>query len=444
MGKYFGTDGFRGIVNDKLRSREAYRIGRFIGQYPKGKKNKILIARDTRISGPLLESALISGLCTSGADVTVLGVSPTPSISYIIKKFGFDFGIMISASHNPYYDNGIKLFGSDGIKLDETIEQEIEQYIDSIFDTLPFKINDEIVRVIIDKSFKKAYTDFLISLAENNINKYKLLVDCSNGASYKIVKEVYKSLKIDATFISDKPNGININEKCGSTHLDNLISLMKNSSYDLGIAFDGDADRIMCVNAHGDIIDGDGIIYLLAKHLKSQNKLNGNTVVLTIMSNLGTKNALEANGIKYLETDVGDRNVQKVLLENNLSIGGEQSGHIINFNELPTGDAILTSIKVLNALCNTNSSLDEAFAGWKALPQLNKNVVVINKEAVISNAGLKKLINVEEKKINKCGRILVRPSGTEPFVRVMCESPSLEKCNEVCDTIINYINSLGF
>lgn len=442
MGKYFGTDGVRGLANQELTTRIAYRIGRFIGQYPNGKKNRIIIARDTRLSGEMLLASLVSGITASGSDVYDEGVSTTPSISYLVKERQFDYGIMISASHNPFYDNGIKIFSSEGEKLSNDIELLIEDYIDRIQDDLPVDSN-RIGRWFHGKDLLNDYQRFLMSKITEDLSSLRILVDGANGSASKVVPDLFSKIGLNAEYIHIVPNGRNINEQCGSTHLTSLMETIQRKEYDIGLAFDGDADRLMIVSPDGSLVDGDAIIYLCACYLKDKGLLKDNKVVITVMSNLGLKKALDAKGIQYEITTVGDKYVQAKMKELHLSLGGEQSGHIIFLDDLNTGDGILTAIKVMCIMKNTEKSLKELLEGLTIYPQKLRNVVVRNKEYVLQHAGLKKLIEDLEKNVLKGnGRILLRASGTESLVRVMCEAETNEICERICNELVSYIEDL--
>lgn len=441
MGKYFGTDGVRGIANEKLNANLAYRIGRYIG-YNANKKIKILVARDTRLSGHFIADSLCSGIVCSGADVCNIGVSTTPSVSYIVKKFDFDFGVMISASHNPYYDNGIKIFNSVGEKLNNEIELEIEKYIDAQEEYLPFAKNEFIGKYLSGEQYLNDYIEFLKSKATNINKNIRILIDCANGSASFIAPTLIKELNINAEIINNHPNGININDRCGSTHISNLSSIVKNKHFDIAFAFDGDADRCLAMDKNGVVVDGDGIMYLNALSLKKENKLNNNTVVLTVMSNIGLKKAFERENINIREVGVGDKYVQAEMKKNNYSLGGEQSGHIIFLDDMNTGDGVLTMIKILNVISKENKNIDELIKDLKIYPQELKNIIVQNKDAILSHEGFKNRIKELEKELDGNGRILVRPSGTEPLIRVMCEAKTIELCSYICDELINYISEL--
>lgn len=441
--KYFGTDGARGLANQTLTATMAYMMGRYIGQYPNGKKNKILIARDTRISGEMLLNALVSGILASGSDVYDEGISTTPSISYLVRENNFNFGIMISASHNPYYDNGIKFFNNEGEKISADIEEKMEAYLDSKRDSLPFAINEKIGRIYRGNDLVEQYINFLVDKADN-IKGLKVLADLSNGSASYVAPTLFERLGLNVTYLNDKPNGTNINDRCGSTHLDHLVSEIQKDHYDLGIAFDGDADRFLAVSPSGKTIDGDAIMYINAVYLKSKQLLNDDTLVVTTMSNIGLSKACKRKGIKLLTTDVGDKYVQAELKKNNLSLGGEQSGHIIFLKDLNTGDGLLTAIKLMNIMFDENKSIDELLEGFVSFPQVLKNITVVNKQAILSHNGLKEYINELSEELKDNGRILVRPSGTESLVRVMCEATSDELCLDIVNKIIAYIESINY
>lgn len=442
MGKYFGTDGARGVAGKQITGALAYRIGRFIGQSSNGRKNKILIARDTRISGQLLADAVGVGIVSSGSDVYNIGVSTTPSVSYIVRKHGFDYGVMISASHNPYYDNGIKVFNAQGEKLEAEIEDLIEGYIDSPVDNLPLMTNDQMGRYMPCDELLDEYVEFLVSKANPKVKNLKVFIDCSNGSSSAIAPKVLEKLGVNFKVVANAPDGLNINDHCGSTHIENDSEIVKEGKFDIGFAFDGDADRCLALSDEGHVIDGDQLIYLNALNLRKNGKLSGNTVVITVMSNLGLKKALTNEGIEYHETTVGDKYVQMDMKENKLSIGGEQSGHIIFLDDLNTGDGVLTMIHTLNVIAEEGKNIKELISKLKIYPQSLKNVTVTNKEAVLSNAGFKAKVKELEDSLKGNGRILARPSGTEPKIRVMCEAPTQEECEYITSTLAKYVEEI--
>jgi phosphoglucosamine mutase len=445
MSKYFGTDGIRGQANKELTATIAYRIGRFIGQYKRGEKpNEILIARDTRISGPLLLNGLVAGILSSGGNVTDLGVSTTPSVSYLTRTEGYDYGIMISASHNPYYDNGIKLFNRNGEKIEAEIEELLDKYIDSPEDYLPLAVNDEIGVYTTRPELRKKYIDKILDGTKitKNIN---LLIDTANGASSEIAHEVFSKLPVTYTIINDKPIGININARCGSTDLHALIEEIKKhkGEYQLGVAFDGDADRVLLVNKDGKELDGDYIIYALSRALQKLGKLRNNTVVVTVMSNLGLLQALDRLGINHVTVGVGDKYIQAKIKEEHYSLGGEQSGHIILGDYLNTGDGLITITHLLSLIEEAGFTLDNILDGFYKLPQKLVNVVVTNKEAVLKDHGLNELVKEVSDELEGKGRVLVRASGTEPKIRLMIEADSEETIDKYLPRLKEYVESIA-
>lgn len=442
---YFGTDGVRGIANRILTSSLAYRIGRFIGQYPLGKPNNIIIGRDTRLSGDMLLAALISGITSSGGSVCDLGITTTPSISFLVENNNFDYGIMISASHNPYFDNGIKLFSKNGEKLDHEIELLIEEYIDSHRDYLPLADNNLIGRVFRNEFFQNEYLDYIASRISIDVSSFNVCFDLANGSSSVVAKRLFDDrLNLKGTYINYEFNGLNINDKCGSTHPEKLMKKVKEEKFDFGFAFDGDADRVMMVSSKGELIDGDALMYVIAKTLKKHNKLNDNKVVITVMSNLGLKKSLKEAGIDYLEVSVGDKNVQKALKDYHLSFGGEQSGHLIFNSDLNTGDGLLSAVHVMEVIKDENKTIEELLKDYKVYPQYLENVGVSNKDALMKNEGLINFIKEKEISLNDEGRILVRPSGTEQLIRVMVEAKDLSTCKSIVKDIADYIKDIAY
>jgi phosphoglucosamine mutase len=439
--KYFGTDGVRGVANETLTAAMAYRIGRYLGQYPAGKKNKVLLCRDTRLSGEMLKSALLAGLLSSGAEVYDEGVSTTPSISYLVVKKHFDFGVMISASHNPFYDNGIKVFNHLGEKLENEIENKIEEYMDRPQDDLPCPSKEDVGHLYDGDSLKQDYIHWLSKKATSDYSSLKVLVDCANGSASYVAPFLYQKIGLNATFINASPNGININAGCGSTHMEALSAAFHKGHYDLAFAFDGDSDRFMALAPDGRLIDGDAMIYLNALSLKKAGKLHSNTVVITVMSNFGLRKVLEDKGIGYDTVAVGDKNVQARLKEKDLSIGGEQSGHVIFLEDLNTGDGLLSSIKLLNLFVKEKAIFKE-LGDFVVYPQVLKNVNFASRdilEKTASSASLKAEIASEEKALGNHGRILVRPSGTEPLLRVMAEADTQKRCQDIVDHLVHFI-----
>ena len=453
--KYFGTDGFRGEANKTLTSMQAYKVGRFLGWYfssalsgcnRSGFKPKIVIGKDTRLSSYMLEYSIVAGITASGADAYMLHVTTTPSVSYVTARDEFDCGIMITASHNPFYDNGIKVINRFGEKLDDNITALIEAYIDGDLQALGITDNDlplaqkeKIGRIIDYVSGRNRYVGYLISLASNSYKHLKIGLDCANGASWMIAKSVFGALGAQIYTIGDEPDGTNVNLNCGSTHIEALCKLVKENHLDLGFAFDGDADRCLAIDQNGNLIDGDAILYILGKRLKSRGNLNKNTIVATVMSNSGFVNSLNEIGISCEQTTVGDRFVYECMQNNNYSLGGEQSGHIIIKKYATTGDGLLTAIMLCEEVCDSKLSLAELAAPVKTYPQYMTNIRVNDKPAVLKDENVLKAVGVVEKLINGKGRVLIRESGTEPVIRVMTECESFEKCKEYCEKIANTI-----
>lgn len=445
--KYFGTDGFRGKANEGLDVNHAFKIGRFLGHYFRknsDERAKIVIGKDTRRSSYMFESALSAGITASGGDAYQLHVTTTPSVSYIVRTEDFDCGVMISASHNPYYDNGIKLINSDGYKMEESFLEELEAYIDGPDNAIPLAKDVEIGRTVDYILGRNRYIAYLSTLVKKSFKGYRVLLDTANGSAFSIAKNVYDILGADVTVINDKPDGYNINLDAGSTHIDKLAEKMKEGQYDVGFAFDGDADRCLCVDEHGNVVDGDGIIYSLGKLYKETGMLLDDTVVVTVMSNLGLFKALEREGIKAVITDVGDKYVSEEIQKNGYSIGGEQSGHIIVSKFANTGDGVLTSLKVLEAMIETKSPLSLLTKGFTVFPQLLKNVVVKDKHTVLDDEDIKAEIDQVTKDLGDSGRILVRPSGTEPKIRVMVEAETDELCEKHVGRVVQLIESKGY
>ena len=457
--KYFGTDGFRGEANLTLTSMQAYKVGRFLGWYyssplsgcaKAGYRPRIVIGKDTRRSSYMLEYSIVAGITASGADAYMLHVTTTPSVSYVTRQEEFDCGIMITASHNPYYDNGIKVINRYGEKLDDKVTALIEAYIDGNLsaigvsgDDLPLACREKIGCIVDYSSGRNRYVGYLISLASHSYKNLKIGLDCANGASWMIAKSVFGALGAQTVVIGADPNGLNVNENCGSTHIENLCRLVKEQHLDVGFAFDGDADRCIAVDGNGNVVDGDKMLYILGKRLKSRGMLNGNTVVATIMSNSGFISSLEEAGIKCAQTNVGDRFVYECMQEKDFCLGGEQSGHIILKKYATTGDGILTAIMVTEEICDSKLTLSELAAPVVLYPQYTQNVRVKDKEAVLSDSEvLKKLAEVETLIAGK-GRALLRKSGTEPVIRIMIESESEEKCTEYASLIADKIEDRG-
>ena len=444
MGKYFGTDGFRGEANKNLNIRHALCIGEFLGYYFKKNfnNNKFVIGRDTRLSGNMFEEALASGINSAGGDVYLLGVTTTPSVAYLAKTEGFSCGIMISASHNPYYDNGIKLINSNGEKMEEDIILKIEDYIDSKIE-IEYATRNEIGKTYNASDLVSKYEKHLISLGAN-LNGLKIGLDLANGSATRSALNVFKALGANPVIINSNPDGLNINTNCGSTHIEGLAELVKKEKLDCGFAYDGDADRCLLVDNNGNILSGDHIMYIYAKYLKSKNELNNNTVVTTVMSNFGLYKALDDNNIKYAKTKVGDKYVYEYMKENDCVIGGEQSGHIIFIKNASTGDGILTSLKILEVMVKEKKNLNELTAGLDIYPQVLINVRVTNKKEAQDDIDVKASIAKVEKELGDSGRILVRESGTEPLIRVMVEAKSQDLCNKLAGDVVAVIKSKGY
>ncbi|WP_276932961.1 phosphoglucosamine mutase [Dubosiella newyorkensis] len=444
MGKYFGTDGVRGKANEDLTLDMAIRIGQYLGwYYGKNRPAKILVGKDTRLSGDMFEAGLAAGATSTGADVYLLGVCPTPAVSYLVNKDRFDCGIMVSASHNPYYDNGIKVFDHNGQKMDEEVLLEIEKYIDHEIE-LPLATGDHIGEYFDWSDGLEIYMSWLKSIVPVDLNGMKIAVDLANGSATSTAVETLSSLGATVEAIANSPNGLNINLKCGSTHPEELVRVMKENDYDIGLAFDGDVDRLIAVNSDGDLINGDYVLYICSKYLKEINHLNKNMVVTTVMANLGLYKALDANKIDYIQTAVGDKYVFEEMQKNDYYLGGEQSGHIIFYENAVTGDGLLTALKLLEVMKKTGKSLQELSEGLFIYPQLLKNVEVKDKNEVLNDPGLKELIASINKKLDSDGRILVRPSGTEPLIRVMVEAKTDELCKNYVDEVVTYIQERGF
>lgn len=444
MGKYFGTDGVRGKANEDLTLDMAIRIGQYLGwYYSQEKPAKILIGKDTRLSGDMFELALAAGATSTGANVYLLGVCPTPAISYLVNKDRFDCGIMVSASHNPYYDNGIKIFDHKGQKMDEEILLEIEQYIDGEVE-LDLATGDKIGEYFDWADGLEIYMSWLKSIVPVDLNGMKIAVDLANGSATSTAVETLSSLGATVEAISNSPNGLNINLKCGSTHPEALVRVMKENEFDIGLAFDGDADRLIAVNSDGELVNGDYILYILGNHLKRVNRLNKNMVVTTVMANLGLYKALDSSKIDYIQTDVGDKYVFEEMQKNDYFLGGEQSGHIIFYEDAVTGDGLLTALKLLETMKETNKTVQELSKGLFIYPQLLENVKVQDKKKALNDLGLKEVIDQVNEELDGDGRILVRPSGTEPLIRVMVEAKTDALCKEYVDRVVAYIKERNF
>ncbi len=438
MVKYFGTDGVRGIANSELSPELAFKLGRYGGYILTKEKEhpKVLVGRDTRISGYMLEGALVSGLLSIGVEVMRLGVISTPGVAYLTKAMDADAGVMISASHNPVADNGIKFFGSDGYKLTDEEEHEIEGLLDKEVDDLPRPIGPNLGTVTDYFEGGQKYLQFLKqTIQEDDFNGLTIALDCANGSTSSLAPHLFADLEADIVTIGAAPNGTNINDGVGSTHPEGLSDFVKEKGADIGLAFDGDGDRLIAVDEEGNIIDGDQIMFICAKYLKSQGQLNKNTLVTTVMSNIGLYKALEAENIESKQTAVGDRYVMEEMRSGGYSLGGEQSGHIIFLDHITTGDGMLTALQIVSIMKATGKKLSE-LASMKTFPQKLVNVQVKDKYHVTENDQVARVIKDVEEEMSGQGRILVRPSGTEPLVRIMAEAPNEEDCARYVDKIV--------
>ena len=443
MGKYFGTDGFRGEANKDLTVDHAFKIGRYLGwYYGKDHKAKVVIGKDTRRSSYMFEAALCAGLTASGADAYLLHVTSTPSVSYIARADDFDCGVMISASHNPYHDTGIKLINGDGEKMEESLLEGIEAYLDSD-ETLPYAQRDGIGRTVDYSAGRNRYIGYLISLATRSYKNFKIGLDCANGSTWQMAKSVFDALGADTYVIANRPDGLNINVDCGSTHIGQLQKFVVENGLDVGFAFDGDADRCLAVDEKGNVINGDHIMYVCAKFMQEKNRLDGSKVVTTIMSNMGLYKALDQLGIGYEKTAVGDKYVAENMRQNGHIIGGEQSGHIIFGRYATTGDGLLTAIKVMECITESKQPLSVLAAGMTMYPQKLKNVVVTDKDETLNCEEVKAAVKKVEADLGDEGRVVLRKSGTEPLLRVMVEATSDALCEQKVDEIIAAMQAAG-
>lgn len=448
MGKYFGTDGFRGEANKNLTADHAYKIGRYLGWYYQHKEDnercRVVIGKDTRRSSYMFEYALVAGLTASGADVYLLHVTTTPSVSYVTRTESFDCGIMISASHNPYYDNGIKLLNSNGEKMDEETILKIEDYLDGKCEEVPYAEKENIGCTVDHSAGRNRYIGYLISLATRSYKDKKVGLDCANGSSWMIAKSVFDALGAKTYVINNQPDGVNINTNCGSTHIEGLQKFVVENGLDVGFAFDGDADRCLCVDENGNLVDGDAIMYIYGCYLKERGKLFGNKVVTTVMSNFGLYKAFDAVGIDYEKTAVGDKYVYENMVQNGYRLGGEQSGHIIFKKYATTGDGILTAIKMMEVMLEKKKTLSELASPFKVYPQVLKNIRVTDKREAQDDSDVQAAVKEVADALGTDGRILVRESGTEPVVRVMVEAGDLETCQKYVDKVIDVIVKKGY
>jgi len=447
MGKYFGTDGFRGEANVDLTVNHAFEIGRFIGWYygkDKEEKCKIVIGKDTRRSSYMFEYALCAGITSTGADAYLLHVTTTPSVAYVAKTEDFDCGIMISASHNPYYDNGIKLINSNGEKMDEETILKVEDYLDGKSGEIPNAKREKIGCTVDYSAGRNRYVGYLISLATRSYKDIKVGLDCANGSAWMIAKNVFDALGAKTYVINAEPDGTNINTNCGSTHIEGLQKYVKENGLDIGFAFDGDADRCLVVDENGNVVDGDLILYIYGCYMKKRGELANNTVVTTVMSNLGLYKAFDAEGIQYEKTSVGDKYVYENMVKNGHKIGGEQSGHIIFSKYATTGDGILTAIKMMEVMIESKKPMSKLAEPVKIYPQLLKNIRVTDKKEAQADEDVQKAVKEVGEKLGENGRILVRESGTEPVVRVMVEAETEELCEEYVDFVLDVIKKKGY
>ena len=445
MGKYFGTDGFRGEANVDLTVEHAFEVGRFIGWYfGKEHKCKVIIGKDTRRSSYMFEYALVAGLTASGADAYLLHVTTTPSVSYVVRTEDFDCGIMISASHNPFYDNGIKLINDKGEKMQEYVIDEIEKYLDEDKKNVPYATKENIGCTVDYAAGRNRYLGYLMSLALCSFRNMRVGLDCANGSAWMIAKNVFDALGAKTYVINNEPDGTNINTNCGSTHIQGLQALVKEKHLDVGFAFDGDADRCLCVDENGDVVDGDAILYICGKYLKNKGELADNTVVTTVMSNFGLYKAFDAAGISYEKTAVGDKYVYECMSENGYRLGGEQSGHIIFSKYATTGDGIITALKMMEVMIAKKMTLSQLAASLQIYPQVLKNIRVYDKTAAQDDTDVKAAVDKVAESLGNDGRILVRESGTEPVVRVMVEAGTHEECEKYVDDVIAVIKEKGY
>lgn len=447
MGKYFGTDGFRGEANVTLTVEDAYKVGRFLGWYygqkTKADRCRVVIGKDTRRSSYMFEYSLVSGLTASGADVYLLHVTTTPSVSYVVRTEEFDCGIMISASHNPYYDNGIKVINGRGEKLEEETIEKIESYLDGEMGEIPFAKRDAIGRTVDYAAGRNRYIGYLISLATRSFKNMRVGLDCANGSASAIAKNVFDALGAETHVINNTPDGLNINTNCGSTHIEGLQKYVVENHLDVGFAYDGDADRCLAVDSEGKLVDGDKILYVCGKYMKEQGMLVNNTVVTTVMSNFGLYKAFDREGISYEKTAVGDKYVYENMAATGNCLGGEQSGHIIFSKHATTGDGILTSLKVMEVILEKKQTLAKLASEYEVYPQVLKNVKVKDKKAAQDDEKVQAEVAKVTESLGSNGRILLRQSGTEPVVRVMVEASDLETCEKYVDQVIKVMEEQG-
>ena len=451
MGKYFGTDGFRGRANDNLTAMHAFEVGRFLGwYYGRTHKARIVLGKDTRRSSYMLEYAISAGIAASGGDIYLLHVTTTPSVSYVTRTDGFDCGVMISASHNPFYDNGIKLVNRDGEKMDDATNSLIEDYLDGhlqldgqTWTDLPLATDERTGAVIDYASGRNRYIGYLISLSLYSFKDIKVGLDCANGSAWSIAPAVFRALGADVYVINDKPDGLNINADAGSTKIDGLLRFVRENHLDVGFAFDGDADRCLAVDEHGELVNGDKILYIYGTYMKERGKLVNNTIVTTVMSNFGLYKALDQAGIGYVKTDVGDKYIYEHMVTHGDRIGGEQSGHIIFSKYARSGDGILTALKIMEVMLAKKLPLSRLAEPVTIYPQLTMNVRVADKPAVRADDDVQAAVQAAAQQLGDTGRILLRESGTEPVVRVMVEAETEDICRTLAQTVVDVIKAKG-
>ena len=447
MGKYFGTDGFRGEANVDLKVEDAFRVGRFLGWYYKnqhpGERCRIVIGKDTRRSSYMFEDALSSGITASGADVYLMHVTTTPSVAYIVRVDGFDCGIMISASHNPYYDNGIKVISGTGERIDDETIDRIEEYLDGKTGEIPLALRDDIGRTVDYAAGRNRYIGYLISIADRSFKGKDVALDCSNGSASSIAKPVFDALGARTHVMACEPNGTNINDGVGSTHIEKLQEFVVREGCDIGFAYDGDADRCLAVDEHGEVINGDQIMYACGKLMKEEGELKDDTIVVTVMSNFGLFKAFDREGIRYEKTKVGDRFVYECMSKEGYSLGGEQSGHIIFSKLATTGDGILTSLRLMEVMLERKCEASKLWEECPMYPQCLRNIRVTDKQKVMDDRAVNEAIKKAEAELADKGRILVRGSGTEPLIRVMVEADRQEECERLVDMVIDVIKEQG-
>lgn len=448
MGKYFGTDGFRGEANVNLTVDHAFKVGRFLGWYygqnKEDGKAKVVIGKDTRRSSYMFEYSLVAGLTASGADVYLLHVTTTPSVSYVARTEDFDCGIMISASHNPFYDNGIKLINDKGEKMPQSVIDEVEKYLDGEISEIPYATGEKIGCTVDYAAGRNRYMGYLMSLAIHSFKNLRIGLDAANGSAWSLAKGIFDALGAKTYVIHAEPDGTNINNNCGSTHIESLVDLVKREHLDVGFAFDGDADRCLCVDENGNVVTGDHILYVYGCYLKERGKLFENKVVTTVMSNFGLYKAFDVAGIEYEKTAVGDKYVYECMSQNGYRIGGEQSGHIIFSQYATTGDGIITALKMVEVMLEKKKTLSQLCAPLAIYPQVLKNIRVTDKTQAQNDADVKAIVAEVAKKLGSDGRILVRESGTEPLVRVMVEAGTTDICEKYVDEVIDVIKSKGY